>query len=371
VKRVLVFLIALFFAIPIQSVNAAEVVSITEPTHRLIDGKFFDDVLATKLLPGGELGDLVFTTSRSNRSWLIDPATISEITAMSNGYLISDGWEIKDGQVSGQEVAKAWLTQFYRITKYEKVSAITYGNPAKSWVSKLMPEDVEYLNAISKIKLEEYLGKSSPGTVTTSAEKQKLSNSIQNTFTFADKQFKLMSTLVDPKEFDLLKLRMAQLLNPQISAGGLTPLYADFQSELNKVRNQLRVSKSKFTVTSSKQELPITVVNDFNSPVKIKLTTRAINSKVVVRPTEAIEIPAKSKLQVLLPIEVLASGNSSLLTQLTNLDNKPIGFPVYISLKLSVISPVATWITSGAAVVLLIAAIIQSVRRFRRGKHGR
>jgi hypothetical protein len=366
VKRVLVFLLALFFAIPIQSANAAEVVSITEPTHRLIDGKFFDDVLATKLLPSGELGDLVFTTSRSNRSWLIDPATISEITAMSNGYGVIDG-----STPTGQQIAKDWLTQFYRITKYEKVSAITYGNPAKSWVSKLMPEDVEYLNAISKIKLEEYLGKASPGTVTTSTEKQKLSSSIQNTFIFADKQFKLMSTLVDPKEFDLLKLRMAQLLNPQISAGGLTPLYADFQSEFNKIRNQLRVSKSKFTVTSSKQELPITVVNDFNSPVKIKLTTRAINSKVVVRPTEAIEIPAKSKLQVLLPIEVLASGNSSLLTQLTNLDNKPIGFPVYISLKLSVISPVATWITSGAAVVLLIAAIIQSVRRFRRGKHER
>ena len=365
-KRVLVFLLALFFAIPIQSANAAEVVSITEPTHRLIDGKFFDDVLATKLLPSGELGDLVFTTSRSNRSWLIDPATISEITAMSNGYGVIDG-----STPTGQQIAKDWLTQFYRITKYEKVSAITYGNPAKYWVSKLMPADVEYLNAISKIKLEEYLGKASPGTVTTSTEKQKLSNSIQNTFIFADKQFKLMSTLVDPKEFDLLKLRMAQLLNPQISAGGLTPLYADFQSEFNKVRNQLRVSKSKFTVTSSKQELPITVVNDFNSPVKIKLTTRAINSKVVVRPTEAIEIPAKSKLQVLLPIEVLASGNSSLLTQLTNLDNKPIGFPVYISLKLSVISPVATWITSGAAVVLLIAAIIQSVRRFRRGKHER
>ena len=365
-KRVLVFLLALFFAIPIQSANAAEVVSITEPTHRLIDGKFFDDVLATKLLPSGELGDLVFTTSRSNRSWLIDPATISEITAMSNGYGVIDG-----STPTGQQIAKDWLTQFYRITKYEKVSAITYGNPAKYWVSKLMPADVEYLNAISKIKLEEYLGKASPGTVTTSTEKQKLSNSIQNTFIFADKQFKLMSTLVDPKEFDLLKLRMAQLLNPQISAGGLTPLYADFQSEFNKVRNQLRVSKSKFTVTSSKQELPITVVNDFNSPVNIKLTTRAINSKVVVRPTEAIEIPAKSKLQVLLPIEVLASGNSSLLTQLTNLDNKPIGFPVYISLKLSVISPVATWITSGAAVVLLIAAIIQSVRRFRRGKHER
>ena len=68
------------------------------------------------------------------------------------------------------------------------------------------------------------------------------------------------------------------------------------------VRNKLRVSKTKFTVTSTKQELPITVINDFNSDVKLKLTTRAINSKVIVRPTEAIEIPAKSKVQVLLPI---------------------------------------------------------------------
>jgi predicted MFS family arabinose efflux permease len=45
-----------------------------------------------------------------------------------------------------------------------------------------------------------------------------------------------------------------------------------------------------------------------------------------------------------------------------------IGFPVYISLKLSVISPVATWITSGAAIILFAAAVFQSVRRFRRGQ---
>jgi hypothetical protein len=364
VKRVLIFAFVLFLISPFQSANATTQVIISEPTHRLINGKFLDDSLATKLMPEGELGSLIYKNTNISHSWLVDPATIEEITAMSNGYGVIDG-----STPTGQQVAKDWLTQFYRITKFEKVSAITYGNPAKSWISKLMPADVEYLDAISKIKLEEYLGKAAPGIVTTSNKQQKITASVQNTFSFADKQFKLMSTLVDIKEFDALKLRMAQLLNADISSTELTPLYSDFQSEFNSVRNKLRVSKSKFTVTSSKQDLPITVINDFNSDVKLKLTTRAINSKVVVRPSEAIEIPAKSKVQVLLPIEVVASGNSSLLTQLSNLDNKPIGFPVYINLKLSVISPIATWITSGAAIVLFIAAIMQSVRRFRKGRN--
>jgi hypothetical protein len=364
VKRIFIFVFALFLLIPIQSADAATQVIITEPTHRLIDGKFLNDALAAELMPTGALGSLIYANSKSARTWLVDPATIEEITAMSNGYGVIDG-----STPTGQQVAKDWLIQFYRISKFEKVSAITYGNPAKFWIDKLMPADVEYLNAISKIKLEEYLGKATTASVTTNNKQQKLPTSVQNTFNLADKQFKLMSSLVDIKEFDLLKLRMAQLLNADISASELVPLYDDYQKELNIVRNKLRVSKSKFTVTSVKQELPITVINDFATGVKLKLTTRAINSKVIVRPTEAIEIPAKSKVQVLLPIEVVASGNSSLLAQLSNLDNKPIGFPVYINLKLSVISPIATWITSGAAMVLLIAAVVQSVRRFRRGKN--
>jgi hypothetical protein len=364
VKRALIFVFALFLLSPFQSASAATQVIISEPTHRLIDGKFVNDSLAAKLLPDGALGSLIYKNTNLSHSWLVDPATIEEITAMSDGYGVIDGTT-----PVGQQIAKDWLTQFYRITKFEKVSAITYGNPAKFWISKLMPNDVEYLDAISKIKLEEYLGKAAPATVTSSGKQQKIANSVQSTFSFADKQFKLMSTLVDIKEFDSLKLRMAQLLNPDLSSSDLAPLYGDFQSEFNIVRNKLRVSKTKFTVTSTKQELPITVINDFNSDVKLKLTTRAINSKVIVRPTEPLEIPAKSKVQVLLPIEVVASGNSSLLAQLSNLDNNPVGFPVYINLKLSVISPIATWITSGAAIVLMVAAIVQSIRRFRRGKN--
>jgi hypothetical protein len=364
VKRIFIFVFALFLINPIQSANAATSVTISEPTHRLINGKFLDDSLAAKLMPTGSLGSLVYTPSNSSRSWLVDPATIEEISAMSNGYGVIDG-----STPTGQQAAKDWLNQFYRLTKLEKVTAITYGNPAKYWIDKLIPKEADYLNAISKIKLEEYLGKASPSNVVTSNQQQKLPNAVQNEFKFADRQFNLMSTLVDTKEFDFLKLRIAQLLNADISATELAPLFSDYQAIFNETRNKLRINKTKFTVTSKNQELPITVINDFDSNVKLKLTTRAVNSKVKVRPTDAIEIPARSKVQVLLPVEVIASGDSSLLAQLTNLENKPIGFPVNINLKLSVINPIATWITSGAAIILLAAAIIQSVRRFRRGKN--
>ena len=79
---------------------------------------------------------MVYFNTLGVNKWLVDPATLSEIVAMSNGYVISDGWEIKDTQVSGQEVAKAWLAQFIKVTKNKKVTPITYGNPSSFWASK-------------------------------------------------------------------------------------------------------------------------------------------------------------------------------------------------------------------------------------------
>ena len=68
-------------------------------------------------MPTGSLGALVYANTNSSRTWLIDPATIEEITAMSNGYGVIDG-----STPTGQQVAKDWLAQFYRITKFEKIS---------------------------------------------------------------------------------------------------------------------------------------------------------------------------------------------------------------------------------------------------------
>ena len=142
-----------FFVIP--NSNAAQTVKISEPTHRLSDGVFFNDSLAQKLTPAGSLGQVVYLNTFGVNNWLVDPATIDEIITMSNGYGIADG-----SAPSGQELAKNWLTQFIKVTKNKKVTPITYGNPSSFWANEIMPDQVVYLNGISKTRLETLLNRS-------------------------------------------------------------------------------------------------------------------------------------------------------------------------------------------------------------------
>ena len=355
---VLIFLSSLFF---IPNANAAQVVKISEPTHRLSDGVFFNDSLAQKLTPTGNLGQMVYFNTLGVNNWLVDPATIDEIIAMGNGYGIADG-----SAPTGQEIAKSWLTQFIKVTKNKKVTPTTYGNPSSFWANEIMVDQIEYLNAIGKIRLETLLRRPVEEVSSTEAVKQKLNKASLSVLQYSQRQINLLSTLLEKKQLEDNQLRLSQLLNPDLEEKIFLDLLKDYDKSISVMRKKLNIKNTKFTVTSSKEELPITVINDFDQIVKLKLSSRAMNGKVSVAQIEEIELASKSKKQVLLPIEVFAAGDSRLLVQLTNLENKPVGYPVYINLKLSVISPVATWITTAAAVLLIIAALVQSVRRVRR-----
>jgi hypothetical protein len=354
-------LIFLSSFILIPNTNAAQAVKISEPTHRLADGVFFNDLLAQKLAPSGSLGQAVYLNTQSVNNWLVDPATIDEIIAMSNGYGISDGTA-----PAGQEIAKSWLAQFTKVTRNKKITPITYGNPSSFWVNEIMPDQIAYLNEISKFKLESFLSRPVEKSGGAEAEKQKINKTSLSVLKYGQRQINLLSTLLEKKQLEDNQLRLLKLLNPNLDEKLFLDLLKDYDKSISIMRAKLNVKNTKFTVTSSKEELPITVVNDYDQVVRLKLSTRAMNSKVSVAQIEEIELEAKSKKQVLLPVEVFAAGDSRLLVQLTNLENKPVGYPVYIDLKLSVISPVATWITTAAAVLLFIAALVQSVRRVRR-----
>ena len=354
---VLVFLSSLLL---IPNTNAAQVVKISEPTHRLSDGVFFNDLLTQKLTPAGSLGQLVYLNAQSVNSWLVDPATIDEIIAMSNGYGVAEG-----STPGGQEIAKSWLTQFIKVTKNKKIIPITYGNPSGFWVSEIMPDQIEYLDEISKFKLESFLSRPVEKTGRNEEVKQKINRASVSVLKYGQRQINLLSTLLEKKQLEDNQLRLSKLLNPNLDEKLFLDLLKDYNESISAMRAKLNIKNTKFTVTSSKEELPITVVNDFDQIIKLKLSSRAMNSKVSVAQIEEIELDGKSKKQVLLPIEVFAAGDSRLLVQLTNLENKPVGYPVYINLKLSVISPVTTWITTIAALLLIIAVLVRSVRGVR------
>ncbi len=107
------------------------------------------------------------------------------------------------------------------------------------------------------------------------------------------------------------------------------------------------------------------------SSLPSNLATKAsTNSRVLVEDGPRITIDGQSQIHIEVPIEVIASGDTSLRLQLYTPKGELIGLEQRIPLRLAVISPVTTWLTTGMAIILLLAAIVQSVRRVksRRGK---
>lgn len=362
--RKLFTFITLFIASTLISAsfsNAAQTTLITEPTHRLSDGIFYNDLLATKLEPTGDLGKLIYSNTSAVKTWFVDPATIEEIVAMSSGYTVLD-----IQTTVGQKVAQDWLAQFIKITRNKEVIPITYGNPSNYWIDEIVGDQIEYLNQVGKIKLESLLSRPTGSVSPLTVRKKGLSKISLATLKYGQRQINLLSTIVEKNRIESTQLRLSQLLNPDIEKDTLIKLIEDYDKSLTLIRSKVKIEESKFTLSNSKEQLPITITNDFDQEVNLNLSSRAMNSKVRVQSLGVIKLAPKSKTQALLPVEVLAAGESKILVQLTNLKNNPVGYPAYIDLKLSLISPVTTWITTSAAVLLIAAALYQSVRRVRK-----
>jgi hypothetical protein len=143
-----------------------------------------------------------------------------------------------------------------------------------------------------------------------------------------------------------------------------------YSAAIKEVNNKLRISPGNYTITTKNYDLPVTVINDFTEPVSLDLIITTTNSRVLVDDVPRITIDGQSQIQIEVPIEVIASGDTSLRLQLYTPKGEIIGLEQRIPLRLAVISPVTTWLTTGMAIILLLAAIVQSVRRVksRRGK---
>ena len=109
-------------------------------------------------------------------------------------------------------------------------------------------------------------------------------------------------------------------------------------------------------------------MNDFNVPLTVDLQLRPLNSRIQVSDIKGVTLDAKSKTQLSVPITVVASGTTAVLAQFVNSHSRPINDAVLLSLSISVISPTVAWFTTGAAILLFLAALTQSVRRIRRSR---
>ena len=92
-----------------------------------------------------------------------------------------------------------------------------------------------------------------------------------------------------------------------------------------------------------------------------------INSRIIVSSFDDVLIPAQSKRQLEMQVDVIAPGQTTVTALITAPEGDAEVVPeALLTLNSTVIDPRVTWFTTGAAILLLLAAVAQSVRRVRR-----
>ena len=363
-KLALTLLTLLTFTV-IPPSHADSSIYIVDKPHQLFDGSFLDDELATSLLPSGKLGSYVYSPPRSSVNWYVDGALLQTIFEMSDGYTLVDG---TDGE--GSLAAKSWLTRFALSTSGDKVFSLAYGNPDLEVAGRLAPSELSAYFEYGRSKVESLIPghKVETAPLSVSTGKSTLSAPLQKVYTQNRQALTKLSAVVDSQELKTLRSSLSIVMNPLLAKKDQLLLSQSAMKEVATFVDKLQVTNGKYQLTSANVKVPVTLKNDFDKPVTLFLRLSPSNTRVVVDKKFEVTIPANSRTQFSVPFTVIAPGATVVTAQLTNSQGQAIGAPALLSLNLSIFDSRVAWFTSGAGILLLIAAITQTIRRVRRSR---
>ena len=364
-KKIILFaLIGLFLLPPAAHAESREV-QITDTMHRTFDGTFRNDDLAKEIAVGGRLWSLIFSLDSTPRIWVIDAALIEEISAMTEPYELRDGTKI-DASVD----AAAYLAQLKKVVRNAQVVALPYGNPDPQLARELASSELNYYYKTAQTRLATALGRPvrSEPLAAWSKGRTNFSEELRNRYATNRKTITALSTVVDPAELADIRAQLGRVLSPLLSKTDRSYFSFNASQEVYKYKERLKIFPGKYQLTSAQSKLPITLANGYNSVVKINLNLYPGSSRIGVDDVKEIVLEPNSKTQISVPIEVFAPGQTSVTAQFVSADGRAIGDPADLSLNLTVIDSRVAWFTTGAAVLLFLAAITQSVRRVRRAR---
>jgi hypothetical protein len=363
-KIILFFLIALFIA-PAPAQAESREVQITDTMHRNFDGTFRNDELVKEIAAGGRLWNLIFPKDLTPRIWVIDSALIEDITAMTQPYELRGGKKL-DASIE----AVAYLSQLKKVTKNAQVVALPYGNPDPELARDLAPSELNYYYKTAQTRLATALGRPvrSEPLSPWSIGRTYFSENLRDQYSKNRKAVSALSTVVDPAELADIRAQLGRLLSPSLNQTDRAYFSFNATQEVYKYKERLKIYAGKYQLTSAQSKLPITLANGFKSVVKVNLNLYAGSSRISVEGVKDIVLEPESKTQISVPLEVYAPGQTFITAEFVNAQGRVIGDPVELSLNLTVIDSRVAWFTTGAAVLLFLAAITQSVRRVRRAR---
>jgi hypothetical protein len=357
IETLLLTFLVIFFTLgtfPVGAQAANSKIYLLDAPHTDLLGQPINNELSASLLPTGSLGQLVYTPPAQPRIWFMDAALIDEVSALSTTDLS----------------AKNWLDQLKLSSIDDKVVAIPYGHPELSLAKRLAPSELTYYYESSQTKLAVTLGREvliDRGSRWTRKRTSVVADAVRS-YTLNRRTIALLTTVVPPQQLDDLRSKLAFLLSSGSTSG--EQLYFAHNADLATaaVTHKLRIVPGKYRFTSEHEKVPITLVNDFSDTVKVTLQLTPLNSRVKAGAPESVSLAAHSKTQLSIPFTVIAPGSTAVLAEFRNPQGKPLGDSVILTLSVSVISPTVVWFTTGAAILLFLAAITQSVRRVRRSR---
>ena len=367
-KKLLTFLATfLILGITIPSATAVEneLVVITEVSHRNFDGVFRDDSLAQILAPAGRLGKLIYVPIKTNRTCLIDPALVDDVVAMTNDYSIQS-----KAPITGKDIALSWITQLRYVTSRNQVIALPYGNPDVKLAKQIAPSELKKYYSYGNESLSKNLIRlvSTRPSLNSSKTASRLSNSERVSYTQNRQRLTELSRVVAAPELESLRSRLAILLSPSLNRDNRKYFSLQATKAVNNEVSKIKINEGKYQLTSAEVKVPVTITNKYSIPVTVDLWLTPSNFRVYTPNIRDITIPANSKLQLSMDVSVVAPGNTIVEAQLTDSKGNDVGDPARLSLNLTVIDSRVAWFTTGAAIILFLAAVAQSVRRIRRSK---
>jgi hypothetical protein len=331
--------------------------------HQTFTGEFRNDDLAQELTPSGALGQLVYTPRSNNKTWVIDAALIDEVIAMTGDYTLAT-----DATPAGKEIAAAWLKQLRQITYGQQVVALAYGNPDVSLARRLAPSELKSYYAYGKTQLEAALGRTvrSEPDGGWSVGKSGLSYPLRKAYGDNRKALTRLSKVVTDAELITLRAQLSKLLSPKLDKDSRDFYSYSARTAVDAMVRKLRINSGKYQITTANVKLPITVINEFDTDVTVNISMLPINSRVVVDSFDAVTIPAQSKRQLEMVVDVIAPGQTTVSAQIIDNEGNEVVPEAILTLNSTVIDSRVTWFTTGAAILLLLAGVAQSVRRVRR-----
>lgn len=354
-KKIILLLLALFLLTPTPALAASHTIYLATPANRNYAGEIINKEFEKSLEATGELGKLVFDPIARPRTWIMDAALLEDVQ-----YLVDND----------STLAANWLKQLKRVSNRDKIYATAYGNPDVIYLQSLAPSELNFYYAVGQQHLQAILMKNVQSEKGSgySWKRARIESDVREFFNTSRQEFTALATVVNPKELESDRARIAQLFNPLLSKVDRQNLLNDFVMGQMQVIGKLRIVNGRYRITTSNEKIPITVVNDFSSPVMVDLLFTPLNNRVKFPEYRRITLNGQSKIQISVPIQTIAAGDTSVIARFENGKGKPIGSNGIIELSSTIISPTVSRFTTGAGLLLILAAVAQSVRRVRKSR---